>query len=125
MPGQRQRLSFSYDLKRLAAAMRAKRGYEVAELPGGNGVRISRTFGGVKYNVIFEGGDPLSFAATSGKEKCATPDGRIKRRAYRLIGGLPLDARQKEELEGHIAVLRWAYFSDSFTHPPPSPNPPR
>jgi hypothetical protein len=119
-----QRLSFSYDLKRLAAAMRPKRGYEVAALPGGNGVRISRMFDGVKYNIIFEGGDPLSFTVASGRERCATPDRLIKRRAYRMIGDLPLEARQKAELEGHVVVNHWAYFSDAFTHPPADPNPP-
>lgn len=124
MPGRRQRLSFSYDLQRLAAAMRAKRGYEVTALPGGNGVRISCTFDGVKYSIIFEGGDPLSFAVRSGKERCATPNRRIRRRAYRMIEDLPLDARQKAELEGHVAVLSSAYFSDAFTHPPHFPNPP-
>jgi hypothetical protein len=105
--------------------MRAKRGYEVSARPDGNEVRITRTFDGVKYNIIFEGGDPLSFTVHSGKERCATPDRLIKRRAYRMIGDLPLEARQKAELEGHVMVFSSAYFSDAFTHPPPDPNPPR
>jgi hypothetical protein len=63
MKDRRQRLSFSYDLKLLAAAMRAKRGYEVSARPDGNEVRITRMFDGVKYNIIFEGGDPLSFTS--------------------------------------------------------------
>lgn len=125
MPGRRQKLHFSYDLQRLAAAMRAKRGYEVTALPGGNGIRISRRFDGVKYSIIFEGGDPLSFAVLSGKESCATSNRRIRRRVYRMIEDLPFENRQKAELELHVAVFGYAYFSDSFHHPPHSPNPPR
>ena len=117
---QRQRLSFSYDLKRLAAAMRAKRGYEVSARPDGNEVRITRTFDGVKYNIIFEGGDPLSFIVTSGRVRCATPDRLIRRRAYRMIGDLPFEARQKTELEGHVVVVvsQWMDMPSETFHPP-------
>jgi hypothetical protein len=126
MKDRRQRLGFSYDLKRLAAAMRPKRGYEVSARPDGSEVRISRTFDGVKYNIIFGGGDPLSFTVHSGKESCATPDRLIKRKAYRMIGDLPLEARQKAELEGHIVVLisKWMDMP-SETYHPPRPDPPR
>ena len=79
----------------------------------------------MRYNIIFEGGDPLSFTVISGKERCATPDRRIKRRVYRMIDDLPLDDRQKAELEVHVTVLRYAWFSDSFRLHPHSPNPPR
>lgn len=114
----KQRLSFSYDLKRLAAAMRPKRGYEVSALPGGNEVRISRMFDGVKYNIIFEGGGPLSFnvntvnddeADPNGMkhlgEKCDTPERVTRGRIDRMIGDLPLGARQKAELKGYVEVL--------------------
>lgn len=114
---QGKRLSFSYDLKRLAAAMRRKRGYEVAPGPGGNELRISRTFNGVKYNIIFEGGEPLSFNLNTVNddeadsnvmkrwgERCGTPDRLIRRRAYRMIGDLPLETRQKAELKAELKV---------------------
>ena len=114
----KQRLSFSYDLKRLAAAMRPKRGYEVTALPGGNGVRISRMFDGVRYNIIFEGGAPLSFNVNTDNddwvdpngvksvgEKCGTPERLTRGRIDRMIGDLPLGARQKAELKGYVEVL--------------------
>ena len=123
----RQRLSFSYDLKRLAAAMRPKRGYEVAALPGGKEVRISRMFNGVKYNIIFEGGRPLSFNVNTVNddwvdpngvkdvgEQCDTPERLIRGRIDRMIGDLPLGARQKAELKGYVEVL-------VVLPPPPSP----
>jgi hypothetical protein len=120
---QRRRLSFSYDLKRLAAAMKRKRGYEVSARPDGNEVRITRTFGGMKYNIIFEGGEPLSFNVFTDRERCATPDRLLRRRAYRMIGDLPLGARQKAELEGHVMVVvsSWVDMpSEAFPHPPPA-----
>ena len=123
----RQRLSFSYDLKRLAAAMRPKRGYQVTALPGGNEVRISRMFNGVKYNIIFGGGGPLSFNVNTVNddwddpdglkhlgEKGDTPERLIRRRIDRMIGDLPLGARQKAELKGYVEVL-------VVLNPPPSP----
>ena len=123
----RQRLSFSYDLRRLAAAMRPKRAYEVTALPGGNEVRISRMFDGVKYNIIFGGGAPLSFNVNTVNddwvdpnglkhlgEKCGTPERLIRRRIDRMIGDLPLGARQKVELKGYVEVL-------ILLNPPPSP----
>lgn len=122
----RQRLSFAYNLKRLAAAMRLKRGYQVTALPGGKEVRISRMFNGVKYNIIFEGGAPLSFNVNTVNddevdpnglnhlgEKCGTPEHLIRRRIYRMIGDLPLGARQKAELKGYVQVL-------VVLNPPPS-----
>ncbi|HEY9283826.1 MAG TPA: hypothetical protein VIP46_10260 [Pyrinomonadaceae bacterium] len=62
--------------------------------------------------------------ATSFKESCTTPNRRIRHRAYRMTEDLPLEDRQKAELELHVTVLSYAYFSDSFHHPPHFPNPP-
>ena len=43
-----------------------------------------------------------------------------------MIGDLPLEARQKAELEGHIVVLisKWMDMP-SETYHPPRPDPPR
>jgi hypothetical protein len=106
--------------------MRPKRGYEVTALPGGHEVRISRMFNGVKYNIIFEGGGPLSFNVNTVNddevdpnglkdlgEKCDTPERRTRGRIYRMIGDLPLGARQKAELKGYVEIL-------VVYNPPPS-----
>jgi hypothetical protein len=129
---RKRKLSFFYDLKRLTAAVKPRRDYEVTALPGGDEVRISRTFDGVKYNIIFEGGDSLSFDLNTGRnsggsngasnrrEKCGTPERRIRSRVYRMIEDLPLDDRQKAELRGYVAVVTVAYLHDGyFGHPAP------
>ncbi|MET0623364.1 MAG: hypothetical protein ABW250_10335 [Pyrinomonadaceae bacterium] len=95
-------------------------------------MRISRTFDGVKYNIIFEGSDPLSFDLNTGKtsggangpsnrrEKCGTPERRIRSRVYRMIEDLPLDDRQKAELKGYVAVVTVSNLHDIyFGHPAP------
>ena len=51
---ENQKLSRSYDLRRLAASMKSNRAYEVSEHYNGEGIIISRTFNGVKYNILFE-----------------------------------------------------------------------
>jgi hypothetical protein len=133
MYNKKQKLSFYYPPTRLVAAMRPKRDYEVFTHPDGE-VRISRTFDGVKYNIRFAGGSnlafimadghPLSFNAdtdieknyphdkAAGGEKCGTPDHLIERNVSLMIEDLPLDARQKAELKGYVAVLTFGPPSD-------------
>jgi hypothetical protein len=117
----------------LVEAVRPKRDYEVYTYPDGE-VRISRTFDGVKYNIRFVGGSNLSFIMADGHplsfnldtdkdknyphdkaaggEKCGTPDHLIERNVSRMIEDLPLDARQKAELKGYVAVLTFGPPSD-------------
>jgi hypothetical protein len=133
MYNRKQKLSFYYPPSRLVAAMRPKRDYEVFIHPDGE-VRISRTFDGVKYNIRFAGGStlafnladghPLSFnvetdneknypyGKVAGGEKCGTPDHLIERNVSGMIEDLPLDARQKAELRGYVAVLTFGQPSD-------------
>lgn len=133
MYNKKQKLSFYYPPRRLVEAMRPKRDYEVFTHPDGE-VRISRTFDGVKYNLRFAGGSnlaflmadghPLSFnldtdtekdypyGRVAGGEKCGTPDHLIESNVSRMIEDLPLDARQKAELKGYVAVLTFGPPSD-------------
>lgn len=133
MYDKKQKLSFYYPPARLVEAMRPQRDYEVFIHPDGE-VRISRTFDGVKYNIRFAGGSTLSFnfadgyplsfnvdtdneknypyVRVAGGEKCGTPDHLIERNVSRMIEDLPLDARQKAELRGYVAVLTFGQPSD-------------
>jgi hypothetical protein len=133
MYDKKQKLSFYYTPARLVEAVRPKRDYEVYTYPDGE-VRISRTFGGVKYNIRFAGGTnlafimadghPLSFnvdtdieknyphGRAAGGEKCGTPDDVIERNVSRMIEDLPLDDRQKAEIRGYVAVLTFGPPSD-------------
>jgi hypothetical protein len=133
MYNKKQKLSFYYPPARLVEAVRPKHDYEVYTYPDGE-VRISRTFDGVKYNIRFAGGSNLSFIMADGHplsfnvdtdndknyphdkaaggEKCGTPDHLIERNVSRMIEDLPLDARQKAELKGYVAVLTFGPPSD-------------
>jgi hypothetical protein len=133
MYNKKQKLSFYYPPARLVEAIRPKRNYEVFIHPDGE-VRISRTFDGVKYNLRFVGGStlafnmadghPLSFnldtdneknypyGKVAGGENCGTPDDLIERNVSQMIEDLPLDARQKAELKGYVAVLTFGQPSD-------------
>ena len=116
--GHNQKLSHSYDLREIAAAMRLNHDYEVNDrASGGVGLVISRTFNRVKYNIVFDvfsgvyefnlntynfSGYPNGSAA--GGEKCTTPNYLIKRNVYRMIDDLPLNLSQKTELKQYVRV---------------------
>jgi hypothetical protein len=114
--GENQMLSFSSDLKRLAATMKSNRAYEVSEHYNGDGVIISRTFKGVKYNIIFENRGSISFnlntynfkgypnGTVAWGERCGTPHRLIRRKVYLMIEDLPFDIQQKAELKRYVLV---------------------
>jgi hypothetical protein len=133
MYNKKQKLSFYYPPTLLVEAVRPKRDYEFFVHPDGE-LRISRTFDGVKYNLRFAGGSNLAFLMADGHplsfnadtdteknypygrvavgEKCGTPDHLIERNVSLMIEDLPLDARQKAELRGYVAVLTFGPPSD-------------
>jgi hypothetical protein len=115
-----QKLIYSYDLKQIASTMRQEFAYEVSDHYNGDGIVVSRTFGGVKYNIVFEnrGGassfnlNTYNFKGYPGRgtvawgEKCTKPNYLIKRNVYRMIDDLPLDAQQKAELKKYVVVAK-------------------
>ncbi len=96
----------------------AKSTYEVTDHFNGDGIIVSRSFGVVKYNIVFENHDGASgfnlntynFKGYPGRgtvawgEKCTTPSYLIKRKVNRIIEDLPLDAQQKAELKEYVVV---------------------
>src|SRR5256885_13342822 len=53
--GHNKTLAQSYDLRQIASVMKSNNNYEVNDrASGGLGLVISRTFNGVKYNIVFD-----------------------------------------------------------------------
>ena len=115
--GYNKKLSQSYNIPQIASAMRMNRNYEVNDHYNGNGLVVSRTFNGVKYNIIFENNNGVSefnlntynfdgypSGLVTGGERCTTPSYVAERNVYRIIDDLPLNDLQKSELKQYVSV---------------------
>lgn len=112
--GYNQKLSQRYDIPGIASVMRMNHSYEVGT-HNGSGIVVSRTFDGVKYNIIFdENGGVSEFnlntydfrgypsGMATGGERCTTPSYVIERKVNRMIDDLPLSDSQKSELNRYV-----------------------
>jgi hypothetical protein len=121
--GHNEKLSQSYNIPQMTSIMSMNRNYEVNNHYGGDGLRISRMFNGVKYNVIFVNNsgvsefnlDNLNYngypsGSKADGEKCTTPSYFVEKNAYRMIDDLPLNGLQKAELKQYVTVKNMMSF---------------
>ena len=117
--GYNQKLSQSYDIPQITAAMRLNPNYRVNDHFNGNGLFLSRTIEGVRYNVIFENHNGMSEfnlntydldggyypnGLATGGASCTTPSYAIERNVFRIIDDLPLNESQRAELKKNVIV---------------------
>jgi len=115
--GSNQKLTGSYDLKRLAEAMKLNRNYEINDHYNGDGLVVSRVFKGVKYNIVLEKRDETTElnlntynfkgypnGTVAWGERCNRRNESIKSNVLRMIEDLPLDSHQKSELKKYVRV---------------------
>jgi hypothetical protein len=126
--GHNQKLQQKYDLRQIAAVMRANPNYEVNDrASGGIGLVLSRRFNGVKYNISFDvHNDTYEFnlntydfdgypnGSVSDGEKCTTASYRIEQCVYRMIDDLPLNSLQRAELKANVIVENMADLRITF-----------
>lgn len=115
--GYNKQLKRSYNLPQIASVMRMNRAYEVNNHDSGDRLVISRSFNGVKYNIVLEHkngrsefnlntynshGYPTGSMADG--ERCTVPSYFIKRNVFRMIDDLPLDNLQQAELKEYVRI---------------------
>ena len=118
--GYNKKLSQWYDIQRIASVMRMNHSYEVGT-HNGSGIVVSRTFDGVKYNIIFdENGGVSEFnlntydfrgypgGMVTGGERCTTPSYVIESKVNRMIDDLPLRDSQRSELKQYVVATNAA-----------------
>jgi hypothetical protein len=112
--GYNKKLSQWYDIQGIASVMRKNHSYEVG-IHNGSGIVVSRTFDGVKYNIIFDENSGVSEfnlntynfrgypdgMVTDG-ERCTTPSYVIESKVNRMIYDLPLSDSQRSELKQYV-----------------------
>lgn len=115
--GYNKQLNRSYNIPQIASVIRMNRDYEVNNHHSGDRLVISRSFNGVKYNIVFENkngrsefnlntynfdGYPTGSAADG--ERCTVPSYFMKRNVFLMIDDLPLDNLQQAELKQYVRV---------------------
>lgn len=121
--GHNEKLSQSYNIPQMTSIMSMNRNYEVNNHYAGDGLRISRMFNGVMYNVIFVNNNGVSefnlnninfngypSGSKADGEKCTTPSYFVETNAYRMIDDLPLNGLQKAELKQYVTVKNMMSF---------------
>lgn len=116
--GANKKLTQSYDIPHIAEVMRTKPDYEVGSY-NGDGLLVSRTFNGVKYNLILEKHNGVSELNLNTNpslgpqhqhgqvrfgEECTTPSYVIEKNVSRIIDDLPLSDLQKSEIKQYVRV---------------------
>lgn len=114
----RQRLSFDYDIRFIAAEMRKKENYLVKETHP-EVVVIFRKFDDVIYRITFIGyGTPQPGVSIGtyieaessqfqwGGEKCSAPNYVLKEKMFAMIDDLPFTEVQKDEVKQSVKVTQ-------------------
>ena len=115
--GYNKQLNQSYDIPQIASVMRMNRAYEVNNNLSGDRLVISRSFNGVKYNIVLEhkngrnefnlntyNFDGYPTGSVAGGERCTVPSYFLERNVSSMIDDLPLDNLQKAELKQYVRV---------------------